>query len=447
MDAARNSACPMGTRKKTATNRLTQQSVTSAPASTTARTARRSPSRSVMKPAMADTQPLSSMSLPNRAPSRNNGKNCARKVAAPPMKVWVQLASSGSSANAAASRAAAGARRSTLQPRSASQISSANPSRIPMRPMVSYALEQLVEVKGGSSAQIVVMGAQERVTGAAPLVAQHAQELPLGVELRRVTELYHHVAGDAVDAHVRPFGALRIIRLCNLAQQGDHAQLFQQHGIERDLVEPVENVAGRARQALPFDRVDLNENRILGAAFPHQRRDGGIARIAAVPIAFAIDLDGLEQRGEARRREQNVRRDLAVSEDAAASGANVRRGDEKFGRRLRQPTEIDGLGKNVTQGVCTAWTEIVGRKQARHQVHRDEDGRMVERPTTQQHVERSTPQWAQQGSPGYAAPKIFQRGTRPVDAIVGIAVDQHRRIHRPRRGAGDTIDAQPRLLK
>src|SRR5262245_3807303 len=63
------------------------------------------------------------------------------------------------------------------------------------------------------------MGAQERVTGAAPLVAQHAQELPLGVELRRVTELYHHDAGDAVDAHVRPFGALRIIRLCNLAQQ------------------------------------------------------------------------------------------------------------------------------------------------------------------------------------------------------------------------------------
>ena len=94
-----------------------------------------------MNPAMADTQPLSSMSLPNRAPSRNNGKNWARKAAALPMKVCVQLASSGSSANAAASSAAAGARRSTLQPRSASQMSSANPSRIPMRPMVSHTLE------------------------------------------------------------------------------------------------------------------------------------------------------------------------------------------------------------------------------------------------------------------------------------------------------------------
>src|SRR5262245_29035354 len=357
MDAARNSACPMGTRKKTATNRLTQQSVTSAPASTTASTARRSPSRSVMKPAMADTQPLSSMSLPNRAPSRNNGKNCARKTAALPMKVWVQLASSGSSANAAASRAAAGARRSTLQPRSASHMSSANPSRIPMRPMVSYAPEQLVEVEGGAPAQIVVMGAQECITGAPTLVAQHAQEFPLGVELGRIAELHHHVARDAVDPHVRPFRALGIIRLCNLAQQGDHAQLFQQDGVERDLVEPVENVAGRSGRLRTFDRIDLNENRILGAALPHQRRDGGIARVAAVPIAFAIDLDGLEQRGEARRREQHLRRDLAVSEDPAASGANVGRGDEKFDRRLRHPTEIDGLSKDVTQGVCAAWAQ------------------------------------------------------------------------------------------
>src|SRR5262245_18410337 len=189
-----------------------------------------------MKSAMADTQPLSSMSLPNKAPSRNNGKNCARKVAALPMKVWVQLASSGSRANAAASSAAAGARRSTLQPRSASQMSRDNPSRIPMRPTVSYALEQLVEVEGRASAQIVVMAAQECVTCAPSLVAQHAQEFPLGVELRSIAELHHHVAGDTVDAHIGPFGALAIIGLCNLAQQRDHEQLFQQHGIERDHV-------------------------------------------------------------------------------------------------------------------------------------------------------------------------------------------------------------------
>src|SRR5262245_19260260 len=243
-----------------------------------------------MKPAMAETQPLSSMSLPNRAPSRKNGKNCARKAAALPMKVCVQLASSGSMANAAASRPAAGASRSTLQPRSASQMSSASPSRIPISPMVSDAFQQRVEIEGGATAEILVMIAQESVSGAAALVAQHAQEFPLGVELGGIAELDHHLAGDAVDAHGRPFGALAVVGLRNLAQQRDHAQLFQQYGIERHLVESVENVAGGARQCRPLDRIDLNENRILRVAFPHQRRDGGVAGIAAVPITLAVDL-------------------------------------------------------------------------------------------------------------------------------------------------------------
>ena len=88
-----------------------------APASTTASTARPVPSVSVMKPAMTSTEPLSSISLPNKAPSRNSGKNCARNCAAPPMKVWVQWASSGSPAAAAAISAAAGANRRMLQPR------------------------------------------------------------------------------------------------------------------------------------------------------------------------------------------------------------------------------------------------------------------------------------------------------------------------------------------
>ena len=52
-----------------------------------------------MKPATDCTEPLSSMSLPNRAPSRKIGKNWAKKPAAPPMKVSVQCASKGSPAN------------------------------------------------------------------------------------------------------------------------------------------------------------------------------------------------------------------------------------------------------------------------------------------------------------------------------------------------------------
>ncbi|MEH2539545.1 hypothetical protein V1287_003479 [Bradyrhizobium sp. AZCC 1699] len=117
MPALRNSSCAIGASTKKATNRLTPPYVTSAPASTTASTARRVPSRCVMKLAIAATEPLSSISLPNRAPSRNSGKNWARKPAALTMKVWVQWASSGSRENSAATSAASGASSSTLQPR------------------------------------------------------------------------------------------------------------------------------------------------------------------------------------------------------------------------------------------------------------------------------------------------------------------------------------------
>ena len=70
-----------------------------------------------MKSAIAETEPLSSMSLPNTAPSRKIGKNCATNCAALPMKVCVQLANSGWRDTAAATSAAAGANSNTLPPR------------------------------------------------------------------------------------------------------------------------------------------------------------------------------------------------------------------------------------------------------------------------------------------------------------------------------------------
>ena len=70
-----------------------------------------------MNAAMASTEPLSSISFPNSAPSRNSGKNWEMNPAAADMKVKVQCASSGSPENAATTNAAAGASSSTLQPR------------------------------------------------------------------------------------------------------------------------------------------------------------------------------------------------------------------------------------------------------------------------------------------------------------------------------------------
>ena len=155
-----------------------------APASTTASTARPVPSVSVMKRAMTSTAPLSSISLPNRAPRRNSGKELRQKLRGAPMKVWVQWASSGSPAAAAAISAAAGANKRMLQPRYDSQMS--RPKRGVCRRVPScFRLGRAgLDVESRAHTDIRGVGRQELFCRAAALIAQHGQEFPLGVELR-----------------------------------------------------------------------------------------------------------------------------------------------------------------------------------------------------------------------------------------------------------------------
>src|SRR5690606_29782977 len=202
-----------------------------------------------MKLAIAVTEPLSFMSFPNSAPRRNKGKNCARKPAAPSMKTCVQIASRGCPEKAAARRAATGASRSTLQPRKARRMRNARPRSMPRRPMASHGLCQLVDVDGRASAELRAMLGQEGLGGPPPLVAQHGEKRPFAVELGGIAERNHHLARDPMDAHAGPRGALAIARIGGFAEQRDHAQLLQQHGIERDLVETIEDIARRARRA------------------------------------------------------------------------------------------------------------------------------------------------------------------------------------------------------
>src|SRR5258708_26722873 len=140
-----------------------------------------------MKSAIAATEPESSISLPNSAPSRNSGKNCARKPAALAMKVWVQWASSGSRENSAATSAASGASSNTLQPRKANAISKPSPIRMPRSPsrFISSALrQQRVEIGCGALADVVSVRREEYVGALAPLLFQQRNELPFGVEFR-----------------------------------------------------------------------------------------------------------------------------------------------------------------------------------------------------------------------------------------------------------------------
>src|SRR5262245_44508483 len=152
-----------------------------------------------MKPAMAWTDPLSSMSLPNSAPSRKIGKNCAMNCAALLMKVCVQWASRGSPAKAAATIATAGARRSTLHPRNESQINRPRATRMPASPMTSDLLQEDVQIDRRAFADVLAVGGQERLGGTAALIAQHAQEIPFSVELRRCAESGQNLARDQMN--------------------------------------------------------------------------------------------------------------------------------------------------------------------------------------------------------------------------------------------------------
>src|SRR5215469_13700916 len=137
-----------------------------------------------MKCAMACTDPLSSISLPKSAPSKNIGKNCAMNCAALPMKVCVQWARRGSPANAAAMIATAGARRSTLQPRNESQIRRPRATRIPTKPMASNLLQEDIQIDRRALADVLAVGRKEGLGSTAALIAQHAKEVPFGIELR-----------------------------------------------------------------------------------------------------------------------------------------------------------------------------------------------------------------------------------------------------------------------
>src|SRR5262245_24624848 len=146
--------------------------------------------------------------------------------AAASMKVIVQFASSGSPAAIATTIAAAGASTKTLQPRNDSQTSAPRPIRMPASPMASDDFEQRVEIERRTHAEVVAILREEAFGGLAAFVPKHAKERPLRDQLRRVAEIEHDVARDAVDAHLRPHGTFAGAGVGDLTQQRARFELL-----------------------------------------------------------------------------------------------------------------------------------------------------------------------------------------------------------------------------
>ncbi len=114
-----------------------------------------------MKSAMAVIEPLSSISLPKSAPSRNSGKNCARKRAAPFMKVWVQWASTGSPAKSAATTSAKRRQQQHAPAPEGEPDQQPEPNQNAEKPHPSDPFQQDIEIERRAAAEIVAMGVQE----------------------------------------------------------------------------------------------------------------------------------------------------------------------------------------------------------------------------------------------------------------------------------------------
>ena len=119
--------------------------------------------------------------------------------------------------------------------------------------------------------EIVPSAVEESLRRMAPVIAQQAEEIPLGNQLRGGVEFRHDFVTDVVDAHFGPFPALIIAGVGDPPQQGDHAQFLDQHCVKRDLIEAIEDVACCAWRALALDRIDWNDDLSCDA---HSRTKG-----------------------------------------------------------------------------------------------------------------------------------------------------------------------------
>ena len=72
---------------------------------------------------------------------------------------------------------------------------------------------------------------------------------------------------------------------------------------------------------------------------------------------------------------------------------------------------------------------------------------MIERPASQQHVERTAPERAVDGGIGHASPEGFERAARAFGAVLLITAHQHGGVHRAGRRAGNAFYLQPRLFQ
>ena len=143
----------------------------------------------------------------------------------------------------------------------------------------------------------------------------------------------------------------------------------------------------------PCCRHDLDDEHVGRVGRFHERDQGRVGRVAAVPVPLSADLHGLAQQGQARRRQHHLAGEFRLPEDLQPSIGHGGGGNQQpQGRVGPQGLEIDLCREEPLQGVQVEGVELVGRHQPRGHVGEKGRGRTTVR---RGHLARPLPEMVQ----------------------------------------------------
>ena len=245
------------------------------------------PRRSVRYLAMASTEPLASISLPNSAPRRKIGKNCANKagcVAHEGLRpVCQQRLACQERSNQGAQRrekenAPAPIGEPDQQTKSDQDSDDTHCASSSWQASFTDKLIRLstppAEHRDRRSTCCRDLrrdwsGNRRRSSGPPPCsIARNSHSALSFDDAPNSASLVGH---DPVGSHARPARAFAMSGICGLAQQRDHAQFLHERRVEGNLVEAVEDIARRPRCIQPLARIDLDQDGIMRVALADKR--------------------------------------------------------------------------------------------------------------------------------------------------------------------------------
>jgi len=120
-------------------------------------------------------------------------------------------------------------------------------------------------------ADLVEIAVQPLGRFSATAVAQATEEVPIRVELGRNSEFGHRrVVSDRMNQHAAVLVPIKDIVVNQLRDKRDRTHLAHQRRVEADLVHSIEDFGRGPGQLLALDRIDVDENHVLGTAVVDQ---------------------------------------------------------------------------------------------------------------------------------------------------------------------------------